>query len=215
MSFYFLDFLFPPRSLNNSGCEWVSADERAVLKRCRPVLLQSWKLWTMGAANIDRLAAGVQYDDVAMVQTAIRRFKYGRIRGMGPELAPLLFSAYSLLGAPDHDTVITWVPLHWTRRFWRGFDQAEDLAMHLSRSCGLPVIPLLQRVRPTGHQARRTGHERRTAMHDAFRTTKNRMPRRVILIDDVATTGSTIDACAAALKSAGVSQVDAVVLALA
>jgi predicted amidophosphoribosyltransferase len=70
----------------------------------------------------------------------------------------------------------------------------------------------LRRVRPTGHQAWRSHDERRLAMCDAF--TAKDVPAHVLLIDDVATTVSTLDACAQVLKSAGATQVHGLAIAL-
>lgn len=105
------------------------------------------------------------------------------------------------------------VPLHWSREFYRGFNQAEQLAMSLSGATNIPVHALLRRSQPTGFQARRYGKERRQFMHAMFRCVATPVPSRVILIDDILTTGATMDECAKVLKEEGATWVGGVVLA--
>ena len=104
------------------------------------------------------------------------------------------------------------VPLHPSRRRERGFNQARDLAGHL----GLPVVEALARVRRTAPQAQLSAAGRRRNVRDAFRTT--RLARRligatVVLVDDVSTTGATLEGCALTLKRAGIGEVRALTAA--
>lgn len=109
------------------------------------------------------------------------------------------------------------VPLHWRRRCSRGFNQADDLAAAL----GLPVVRALRRRRQTGVQASLHADHRRTNVAGAFALT--RRARRtgavagavVVLVDDVETTGATLDACARVLREAGAREVRAVTIARA
>ena len=104
------------------------------------------------------------------------------------------------------------VPLHPSRRRERGFDQASDLARHV----GLPVVHALRRIRPTAVQAslpaaRRHGNVRGAfAARSAVATLNG---RSVVLVDDVSTTGATLEACARALAEAGVREVRALTAA--
>jgi ComF family protein len=108
------------------------------------------------------------------------------------------------------------VPLHPARRRRRGFNQAEQLARALARRAGLLVADCLER---TGGGARtsqvgRGRQERLGALQGSVRMRAGApVPLRVLLVDDVVTTGSTLAACAAALSSAGVREVGAVVYA--
>jgi predicted amidophosphoribosyltransferase len=97
---------------------------------------------------------------------------------------------------------IAWVPLSRRRRADRGFDQARALAGAVGRRLELPVLPLLRRVLDVGPQARRSGAERRLAMRGAF-ACEREAPGRVLLVDDVLTTGATAAACAHALTRRG------------
>lgn len=111
------------------------------------------------------------------------------------------------------DTVLCPVPLHFLRKFERGFNQAELLADVISLERELPMEKLLRRWKPTGYQARRKREDRFTPVKDAFRFVGERVPAYVILVDDLMTTGATLSACAKVLKRAGVQKVEAWVVA--
>lgn len=118
--------------------------------------------------------------------------------------------------APPRVDVVTWVPLTRRRKAERGFDQAKVLAAEVGRNIGLPVRCLLRRVRSTGPQAKRDAAERRAAMRGSFVIRDRiRVPEKVLLVDDVLTTGATAAACAEVLLDAGASQVMLVVAARA
>jgi predicted amidophosphoribosyltransferase len=106
--------------------------------------------------------------------------------------------------ATDH--VVTWVPLSRRRRARRGFDQAELLARAFAAERGCTAVPLVSRVRDTAPQARRGGDERRTALRGSFAPVRP-APARVLLIDDVVTTGSTAASCAGPLVRGGAEDV--------
>lgn len=104
------------------------------------------------------------------------------------------------------------VPLHPRRRRERGFNQATDLARHL----GLPVVSALRRVRATADQVELPAAQRHSNMRGAFEATgraRDLAGCTVLLVDDVSTTGATLDACARALKDAGVREVRALTAA--
>ncbi|MEP6972844.1 MAG: hypothetical protein ABI869_01730 [Actinomycetota bacterium] len=107
-------------------------------------------------------------------------------------------------GAPAADAV-TWVPLARRRLAERGYDQARALAVAVGARLDLPVVRLTRRAVATAPQARRPGEERRTAMRGAFEPLRrSTVPDRVLLIDDVLTTGATAAAGAEALAASGV-----------
>ena len=104
------------------------------------------------------------------------------------------------------------VPLHAARRRERGFNQATDLARHI----GLPVVAALQRVRATSTQTGLPAAQRHRNVRDAFATTAavtRLVGATVVLVDDVSTTGATLEACARVLKEAGVREVRALTAA--
>lgn len=143
----------------------------------------------------------------------ILALKFRRLDYLGRHLARVLAAALGdrLSGAE----VVVPVPLHWTRRVARGFDQAERIAVPLAERLGLPVERSLARRRPTRAQARLGRAARRGNLSDAFRVVRPAgvAGRRVLLVDDVATTGATLEAAAEALSAAGAAEVLAVTVA--
>ena len=134
---------------------------------------------------------------------AVHRLKFSGWRGVGDALAAALVA----LGPPPADAV-TWVPLAPRRRAERGFDQARVLARALARDLDLPAAALVRRTKATAPQARRTREERLRAMWDAFGCIPHaHIPARVLLVDDVLTTGATASACAAALLDGGAREI--------
>jgi len=129
--------------------------------------------------------------------------KFSGWRGVGEALA----AALAALGPPPADAV-TWVPLASRRRAERGFDQARVLARALAREVDLPAVAFVRRTKATAPQARRTREQRLEAMRDAFACTPQKpVPRRLLLVDDVLTTGATASACAAALVRGGAQEI--------
>jgi len=106
------------------------------------------------------------------------------------------------------------VPLHWTRRLQRGYNQAEALARSLARRLGSPSARLLQRVVATPVLAGKSRKERASLLDAAFRVRGGRLLKgqTVLLVDDVLTSGATCGAAARALKRAGAKRVIAVVI---
>ncbi|HZN42609.1 MAG TPA: double zinc ribbon domain-containing protein [Actinomycetota bacterium] len=134
---------------------------------------------------------------------AVHRLKFSGWRGVGDALA----GAVAALGPPPADAV-TWVPLAPRRRAERGFDQAKVLARALARRLDLPAVAVVRRTTATAPQARRSREERLRAMEGAFsRIPHVTAPARLLLVDDVLTTGATASACAAALVDAGATEI--------
>ncbi len=207
-----LDYLFPRRSLTGAEGEWVTSAERAKLVS-HPEILETSVLRHLGLRHLDRIVAGTNYRESPLLRGAVASFKYRRIRGMGEELGAVMIGASNLLNTKDA-SVLCPVPLHWTRKFARGFNQAEILASCLAKERGWEVRHLLRRARPTGSQVGRKRNERLQALRGSFRVVDDAViPSSVILIDDISTTGATLEECARALKDAGVVMVQGLVLA--
>jgi len=114
--------------------------------------------------------------------------------------------------------VLAPVPLHWRRLLTRRYNQAALLTQGLARQSGLPAVPdLLERRRATASQGRKSRNQRRRNVSGAFRVKPKHQGfikgQRVLLIDDVLTTGATLEACARTLLRAGAAQVEVLVLA--
>jgi ComF family protein len=137
----------------------------------------------------------------------IHALKYDRRRSISPRLGALMRDRGAAL-LRDADCVVA-VPLHPRRQYSRGFNQAHDLAVHL----GPPVLPLLKRIRQTHSQIDLPRHERQKNVRDAFALDRPAAISVVVLVDDVSTTGATLDACARVLKDAGVREVRALTAA--
>lgn len=132
-------------------------------------------------------------------------FKYGNRRQLAHHLAGLLVNRLIAegFGAGDFD-VVTWAPTSRRHRRRRGFDQAEVVARRVARQLGLPCRRLLERE---GHVAQ-TGRPRAERLHGpVFRASPATRGRRVLAVDDVVTTGSTLRSAASALRDAGATSV--------
>jgi ComF family protein len=143
----------------------------------------------------------------------IHLLKYSKMRPLAAPLGGLLLR--SLPRDEAFDCIVP-VPLHWRRQWERGFNQSEALAREVARATGLPVSTSLRRVRATAAQAGLSNSGRRRNVAQAFVCHRgNAKGRRILLVDDVMTTGSTATACARALKSAGAARVSLLTVARA
>ncbi len=131
------------------------------------------------------------------------KVKYGGSRELAATLGTQLGSG---IPASWGVQAVTAVPLHPARMNERGFNQAELLRRQMAARLKLPYLNALSRQRATGNQAKRHASERRNALDDAFLATAG-LPETILPVDDVMTTGSTLLACAGALRAAGVQQV--------
>lgn len=141
---------------------------------------------------------------------AVRALKYGRQTWLAADLAELMLEGYRTYYAQESIDAVCAVPLHWGRRFRRGFNQATLLGAPLARHFGLDWHPgILRRIRPTPSQTRLTAAARAHNVRAAFRARSSRWlrGRRILLVDDVMTTGATADACARVLKAGGAARV--------
>jgi ComF family protein len=142
----------------------------------------------------------------------IHLFKYSGIRPLGKTLAGLLLKA--LPDDEDFDVVMP-MPLHWRRLWKRGFNQSELLASLVAKEQHVPMGKAVKRIRATAVQAGLTNSKRRKNVAGAFRVCSRKLiaGKRILLIDDVMTTGATASACASVLKRAGARSVTLLTLA--
>jgi competence protein ComFC len=163
-------------------------------------------------------AAVAAYRGRGIVRQIIHDFKYRRQVHLRHLVARWLYAAFDdeRLQAQRFDIIVP-VPLHPTRQRERGFNQASALAELVSAQVSVPCKPVLKRTRYTTTQTALDRAERMENLHNAFRLRKNADVRglRVLLIDDVLTTGSTLSECARLLKRAGAISVHAATAARA
>lgn len=209
-----LDLLFPPKC---PYCQQILEDPRAaVCSDCQPRL--PWLEGKAGERRID-FADGcfspLAYRDA--VPGAVHRYKFSRVRALGKPLAALMAQCLSDR-LPEGADLITWAPLSRKRLRERGFDQAELLAREVGRLLSIPAAPALEKTRNTSPQSEL---EEESARRANARGAYALLPgadltgRRVVLVDDVVTSGSTLSECAALLRQGGAAQVYCLTLARA
>ena len=164
--------------------------------------------------SYQRARAAVRYDDIA--RALVHAFKYGDRLDLAPTLGRWTASAGRELLA-EADALVP-VPLHWHRLWARRFNQSAALAEAISAASGIPVTHnAVKRVKPTTHQVGLSKSERAINVQGAFRVPENGKinvtGRRLVLVDDVLTSGATADACTRALLRAGAANVDVLVFA--
>ncbi|MEI6349614.1 MAG: ComF family protein [Verrucomicrobiota bacterium] len=154
--------------------------------------------------------AVASYRSTKVVRELIHRFKYNRKFYLRHILAEWLADnlADPRLQSPSIDRIVP-VPLHAARRRERGFNQAGVLAELLSNKSGIPLSDCVRRIRYTTTQTRYDRQTRMQNLRDAFSLRKSADVQglHLLLIDDVFTTGSTVDECAAVLMAAGAASV--------
>jgi len=186
------------------GAEAAAGTEQALCQRCRE------------SEDAFRLARAVlRYRTEGTARAAILLAKHGGRLPLLRRLAWLLAAeAPRYLPMTGWDALVP-VPLHWRRRWERGFNQAEVLGRAVGRQHGLPLLRrVLVRVRPTPMQQGDLDARRRN-VREAFAVRKPRAVRgrRLLLVDDVFTTGATCNACSRALLDAGAAEVGVLTLA--
>lgn len=168
------------------------------------------------APVFDRLRAVAAFDDI------VRRFVHDLKYRDQLHLAPMMARWMSRAGAAElaaADLILP-VPLHPVRLFRRRFNQSAELARHIARETGLHYEPdLLRRVRNTTRQVGLGRKGRKRNVQGAFRVPHNRRielaGKRVVLIDDVYTTGATVSAASQALRRAGAADITVLTFAMA
>ena len=209
-----LDMLYPPRCV---GCD---KEGRFLCSACLdslPRLVAPYcLLCAQPIASGDRCprcqASPLSIDGIlapfrmeGTIREAVHRLKYNNLRAIAPTLGGLLADFLDSQQMPGQ--VLVPVPLHPRRERQRGYNQAYLLAKEAGRRLGIPVVPkILSRLSNTSPQAKSPGvEERRDNVRDAFRCLHPLLVEglEVVLVDDVCTTGVTLEACALALKGAG------------
>ena len=147
------------------------------------------------------------------IDAAIKALKFHRRLFYGPALAQLLESACDEL--PAGIDAVQPVPLHWRRKWRRGFNQALEIAGPVAKHLGVPVIDHVVRRRATGPQSGLTAAERARNLRGAFTVRGAAQHEHVLLVDDVITTGTTMRQAAKTLLRAGTAKVSGLAVARA
>lgn len=179
-------------------CGALTADYQ-VCRRCK------------STSALDQVIAVTPYETVA--KQSVHDLKFERVQPLAKVMAGAIVRTLPRAMSP---TVVTYIPTATTRRRQRGYDQAALIAEHVAVQLGLPCVPLLRR----SGQKRQVGssrHARLQQLRDALRVAHEYavQEQRIMLIDDVLTTGSSIEAAARVLRQAGAAQVTAAVFARA
>lgn len=211
----FLDLLFPPRCI---GCgrlgERLCAACLASVERIRPPVCprcgrptrvaKLCSVCRMYPLAVDGIRSVAYFE--GPLREAVHAFKYQGARTLVQPLAGLMVAYQQVHRLPAE--VLVPVPLHPQRETERGYNQATLLARAMGEALALPVVTnVLTRVRATPPQVGLNAAERRANVRAAFTATAAAAGRQVLLIDDVCTTGATLDACAVALKARGATSV--------
>ena len=165
--------------------------------------------------HVDQVRAGFRYGGDDVVRAAIHALKYDRLQRIAGEMSrhllaqiPVSFFEPRLIWTP--------IPLHWMRKLSRGFNQSELLADGLANiTHHASPIHLLTRTRHTPTQTTLSYRQRTANIRNAFKVVhQTSVPKSVLLIDDVITSGATMDECARTLKASGVEWVGALAFGL-
>ena len=140
-------------------------------------------------------------------QSLVHLLKYDNKRCIGKELAARMCGLLDKKDFAGIDALAP-VPIHHTRKRERGYNQAEIIGEVLAGWLGKPMLPrLLRRLRSTGTQTKLKKEERAKNISGAFKANGNAAGKSVLLVDDVLTTGSTVNECAKVLRQAGAAEV--------
>ncbi len=164
-----------------------------------------------------KVATGCFYEPDSILAQLVHGLKYKHQADVYRYFAPTLRRSLELFCEPS-EVVLVPVPLHKSRLLERGYNQAELLAKTMGRYFGCPVLDCLERVKDTGHQAQLEKNERHENMKSVFRmkeSFENQLDKssQILLVDDIVTTGSTLQACRDALKAGGATSIAALTLA--
>ena len=190
-----LEELRPPESPRCLGCG-NPVEARCICKRMPHVAFSRFAFYYQGP-----------------VRGIVRNLKYHAVTCMADWMAAAMYEILLREDWLEDVHALVPVPMPPKRMKTRGYNQAQLLANALAEQTGLPVLDLLERTRETPQQARLSSAQRRENMRGAFRAKVDARGLCLLLIDDVRTTGATLEACAAALRQASASQVYALTFA--
>lgn len=205
-----LDFFFPPRC---AFCGTLLENAREeICPACRSALPRTPDV-EQKCTFVHAYTAPLYYEEP--VRRGIHAYKFGNAPSRGAVFGKMIGEDLLRRGVSDFD-LITWVPLSAKRRRSRGYDQAQILAEAAAKVLGMDAVPLLRKTRSAPPQSKLSSAEARRANISgcyAVRSAETVRGKRILLIDDVITTGSTISECARMLLTAGAVSVRGAALA--
>ena len=170
--------------------------------------------------HLDDLYFALEYKN-PLIKKLIQNYKYEPfIKELSKPLSSLLFAHLQLLDIPlpIHESIIVPIPLKKKRLKWRGFNQAEELAVELSSFLSVPMVKnVLIKKHNTTAQTKLSGNKRKKNLLGVF-TCQNKSKiknKKILLVDDIYTTGSTLEATAKVLKNSGAKEITGIVIAKA
>ena len=205
-----LHWLFPPE------CTVCAREDFWLCPACCRQLIELTTPQQLRSEQLPLVTALTNYHR-KLLAPAIRQLKFGHSAEVLHDLQPLLAERLAGLKIPRNALLVP-VPLHWQRRFARGFNQSQLLAEAIAAQTGHAIVPLLRRLKNTRPQTLLTTPAERAAnLRNAFWVAPQPQPLMadtpIVIVDDVGTTLSTLDACAQALRAAGFTNLQGLVLA--
>lgn len=206
-----LDILYPPKCAVCGGL--LERAREDLCPRCRREL--PWVTAGPGKCDfVSRVTAPLYYED--QVREALLTYKFRGVPARGAAFGRLIAEDLRKRHLLDFD-MITWVPLSRARRRKRGYDQARLLAEPVAKALGTGAAPALRKVRDIPAQSGINAPEaRRANVSGVYAVTRPELVRgkRVLLVDDIITTGATVSECARMLMLAGAEEVFAAAVAV-
>ncbi len=198
--------LFPPRCIF-CHCFLAVATQEMLCAQCAAGLTAYRWAQPFSLPYTDGCDAAFQYRGA--VRDVIHRYKYRHAKHYAAwfsEQLQAVLAEHLQVWRPD---CITYVPSGFLRYHVRGYNQSALIAHRLAKRFALPCKPLLRKRFWVGHQVGRTSEERQTAARQAFYPRRNlqMQGKRILLIDDVITTGATVSACSQALRQTGCERI--------
>ena len=220
-----LDFVYPPLCVScgkllESGRDHVCTECWSSIRRVEtlPELFSETRGKLVASGMIDELASLYVFEKEGILQKIVHSLKYSGVQAVGIELGGFL--GQMLMERGISANVLVPVPLHKRKLRERGYNQSELIARGISQTTGIPIrTDLVRRSKYTQTQTALSLEERQKNMEDAFvfgfPMSFNVGGKTIIVVDDIVTTGSTIESCAEILKRAGAREIIAASAALA
>ena len=203
-----LDVLYPKKCL---GC---GREGNYICNKCELFMIESENVLYL----VKHIPMTSVWEYNGVVKEIIHKIKY---RGVSDAIKELVGRFVVVMGrSPENfndllhyiyeeKPVITYVPIHWRRKRKRGFNQSEIIAKELGKIFNLPVVKMLKKVKNTKSQTKLNEKERLENVRDSFGVQKG-LPlqmRNILLVDDVSTSGATMNECCRVLKESGVEKI--------